>query len=686
MSSTDDVEIVKTICPMCLKSCGIDAHVKNGKLVKVTPMKEHPFNVLCVKSRALADWVYSRHRVTQPLRNTGSGWKEISWDEAFDHIADRLEYVRAHYGAKSFVAHLGNPFIGNQVPMVAKRFCSLYGTPNYTSGASLCFAAKGIGHGLSLGKRMVPLFPSYSGTRCVVVWGFNPDESDAQQARDARSARKNGAKLIVIDPRAIPLSRDADIYAQIKPGTDTALALGLLNVVIGEKLYDSDFVENWTVGFDELREHVKSYTPEVVERLTWIPADMIRDIARMYAGSKPATITQGVSLDHSTSGVDTSRAISILISITGNLDKYGGNTYSQPLRQASLRVKGNVSVDEAIGAEYPIYGKMTTETTSVPVPDAMVTGNPYTVKALIVQGSNPLLTWPNAKKVIEGLKKLDLLVVSDLFITETARHADIFLPAASFMEEDILKDYTMNGLGQVVLGNKAIDPPAGCLEDWKVWAELGKRMGYGESFPWTTASELFETLLEPSGVTLGQLKENPGGVVFHQIGQQNYLNSGFTTPSGKVEIFSQRMIDSGYDPLPKFEDNVSGTELANDYPFVLISGPRINAYTHSRFRNIDRLRKLSPEPLLEMNRYSAEKEGISDGDTVLVESQMGSIELEATLTEDIHPSVISMQHGWESANCNLLTDDHNRDPVSAYPAFKSVMCRVKKASKASARV
>lgn len=162
----------------------------------------------------------------------------------------------------------------------------------------------------------------------------------------------------------------------------------------------------------------------------------------------------------------------------------------------------------------------------------------------------------------------------------------------------------MNGLGQVVLGNKAIELPAGCLEDWKVWTELGKRMGYGEYFPWATAKELFETLLEPSGVTLDQLKENPGGVIFYQTGQQNYLKSGSTTRSGKVKIFSQRMIDAGYDPLPKFEGTGSGAELVNDYPFLLISGPRINVYTHSRFRNIDRLRKLAPEPLLEINPYS----------------------------------------------------------------------------------
>ncbi|GAG63346.1 unnamed protein product, partial [marine sediment metagenome] len=199
----------------------------------------------------------------------------------------------------------------------------------------------------------------------------------------------------MVDPRATPLAKRADIHIQIRPGTDCALALGLLNVIIAEELYDADFVNNWTFGFDELKEQVRKYSPEVVERIAWVPAKAIRQFARMYATNKPAAITQGVSLDHCINGVQNSRAISILIAITGNLDILGGNIYNSPLRQASLRVKGRVSVDEAIGARYPIFSKFTGETTSMPVTDAIISGKPYPVKALIVQGCNPALTWPD---------------------------------------------------------------------------------------------------------------------------------------------------------------------------------------------------------------------------------------------------------------------------------------------------
>jgi anaerobic selenocysteine-containing dehydrogenase len=676
-------KIVKSICPMCLKCCGLNAHVENGKLVKVTGMKEHPFNRLCVKAGAAIDWLYSKERITQPLKKAHQGWEEISWDEAFEVIAAKLEYTKENYGAKALVVNLGNPFIGNHVPMVAKRFCSLYGTPNYTSGASVCFAAKGIGHGLSLSSRMLPLSPSFTDTRCVIVWGINPDQCDVNQARDISLARRRGAKLVVIDPRKIPLAKDADIYAQIRPGTDVALALGLLNVIVGEELYDREFVEKWTVGFDRLKEHVTRYSPEVVERITWVPAETTRQIARIYSTSVPATITQGVSLDHCTSGVETSRAISILIAITGNLDTRGGNTYNLPLQQASLRIKGNVSLDEAIGIRYPIFGKFTGETTSVPVPDAVVTERPYPVKALIVQGSNPVLTWPNTQKVIDAFKKLDLLVVSDLFMTETAKLADVFLPAATFFEEEMLKDYTMNGLPLVALGNKVVELQGNCLEDWKIWAELGKRMGYASYFPWQSADELFDILLGPTGITLDQLKRKPGGIVFQELGQRNYLKQGLATPSGKVEIFPQVMADYGYNPLPAFTDPAEGMisrpAREDEYPFLLISGTRVNAYTHSRFRDIRKLRRLAPEPIAEINSDRAEDVGIGNGDMVLIESPEGRIRLKAKLTQDIHPYVVSIQHGWKEANANMLTSDEVRDPVSAYPLFKAAACRVAKA-------
>jgi len=668
--------LAKSVCRMCLSACGIDAQVEDGKLVKVSAMKEHPIHRLCVKAPAIPDWLYSPRRAVHPLKKVDGEWQPTSWDDALGIIAQKLGDVKAEYGAKSLVVHLGEPLVGSAVPRLAVRFCSLFGTPNYTSGASLCFAAKGIGHGLSIARRMFPLAPSYKKTKCVVVWGRNPEQSKIGEQFDVLAAQKRGAKLIVVDPRVTSLAKKADLHIQIRPGTDCVLALSLMNVIIAEGWYDKDFVENWTFGFDKLKKHIRGYSPEAVVGITGVPADKIRQFAEMYATTKPAAITQGVSLDHCVNGVQNSRAISILIAITGNMDITGGNTYDFPLPQTSLRVKGRVKVDEVIGADYPIFNKFVSETSAMPVTDAILTDKPYAVKALIVQGCNPVLTWPDSHKVAKAFEKLDLLVVSDLFMTETAEMADIFLPAAAFLEGKLIMDYATKGVPLLIMGQKAIEPPGECKEDWQLWSELGKKMGYADYFPWRDTDELFAYLLKPSGITLEQLERNPGGIFYGDYNhRRKYEAAGFDTPSGKLEIFSPTLAAYGYDPLPTF----SPMKPSDDYPLTLISGTRTIAYTHSQYRDIARLKKLAPEPLVEINPEPAVKLGIADGEMVIVESAKGSITLKARVTPDVPPMVLSLQHGWKEANANLLTDNQPCDPISGYPAFKTTPCRVKKA-------
>lgn len=676
MPAKSNTSLAKSICRMCLNCCGIDVQVDNGKLVKVSAMKEHPIHRLCVKAPAIPDWLYSPHRVTHPLKKVDGVWQETSWDDALGIIADRLGELKANHGAKALVVHLGEPLVGTEVPRLAIRFCSLYGTPNYTSGSSLCFAAKGIGHGLSISRRMFPLASSYKKTKCVVVWGRNPEQSKIGEQADVLSAQKRGAKLIVVDPRATSLAKKADLHIQVRPGTDCALALALMQVIIAEELYDKAFVDKWTFGFDKLKKRARGYSPEAVASVTGVSAAKIRQFARMYATTKPATITQGVSLDHCINGVQNSRAISILIAITGNLDIPGGDTYDSPLPQTSLRVKGRVAVDEAIGAQYPIFNKFVSETSAMPVADAIITGEPYPVKALIVQGCNPILTWPDSHKVKQAFEQLDLLVVSDLFMTETAKMADIFLPAAAFLEKKVIMDYATKGIPLIIMGQKAVVPPPDCKEDWQLWSELGKKMGYADYFPWQDTDELFAYLLKSSGITLEQLEQNPGGIFYGDYDhRRKYEEEGFNTPSGKVEIFSPTLAAYGYDPLPTFTPLEKPSE---QYPFTLISGTRTIAYTHSRYRDIARLKKLAPQSLVEINPEPAEKLGIADGEMVTVESPKGSIALKAKITPDILPQVLSLQHGWEEANANLLTDNEPHDPVSGYPAFKTTPCRVRK--------
>ena len=665
-------KIVKTICHLCQNFCGIDVHVKNGRLGKIFGMKEHPTNKICMKAQSLKDIIYSPERILHPMRQQNGVWKKISWDDAYDMIAENLLKVKAKYGARSLLTHVGYPPVGYHTLEIAKKFSHVFGSPNYSSGASICFAARLIGHSLTAS---LTLLPSFTETRCVVVWGYNPWKSRIRDAAAILSAKRNGAKLVVIDPRKTPAVENADLYLQIKPGTDCALALGCLNVIITEELFDKTFVNNWTLGFEALCEHVKSYTPEAVEKITWVPAEDIRKFARVYAGNKPAAIAQGVSIDHCSNGINSSRAIATLIAVTGNIDIKGGSICNMPLFLTNLSKPHSVSLDEGVGADYPIFSKFLGETSMVPAVGALSTDQPYPIKALIADACNPMSNWPNVNRLEAGLEKLDLLVVADLFMTETAKLADIFLPAIHSLEEELIHDHTFEGLPLIVFGEKAIEPPENCRENWRIWAELGCRMFGEDEFPWQNTNELLTELLKPTQFTLEQLRQHPGGIFYHDFDlERKYEKNGFLTPSGKVEIYSQTLADLGYPALPTFVQH----DADKSYPLNLIGGSRVSPFVHSCLRNIERLRRRVPHPVVEIHPDTAKELSVADNDEIILESPKGSISIKAHVTPDIHPAVLSMPHGWADASCNRLSDDMERDPISGYPAYRTVPCRVRK--------
>ncbi|MBL7202805.1 MAG: molybdopterin-dependent oxidoreductase [Desulfobacteraceae bacterium] len=673
--------VVKTVCNMCSTRCGINVQVEAGRIVTVAGMEEHPVHDLCLRSQAVPELVHSPERITTPLRKINGRFEEISWEDAFDLIASKLTQIKNQHGPRALLVHVGIPFVATHTQKIIRRLSDLYGTPNYTTGSSFCSLARTMSYNLTCGGH---LCPDYSDdTRCMIIWGMNPEESFPSQANTILGLREKGAKLIVIDPRRTSLAKKADYHAQIRPGTDTALALGMLNVLIAEELYDKAFVDEWTVGFDKLVEHVERYTPETVEEITWVPANTVVNIARTYGAHRLASITLGISLDHSTNGIQASRAISSLVAIAGNIDIAGGNVFAPGFRQTNLRVEEKIALDKSIGADYPLFTKFTLEQTVTPAIDGMLHDEPYPIKALLAIAANPALTWPNTNKVKRVLEELEFVVVADLFMTDTAKMADIVLPGTTFLERQDLLDYRNRGFPIIVRTDKAIEPVGNSREDWKMWAELGRKMGYDGYFPWEDTDELFAYLLEEAGISLDEMKQNPGGFQYAEQRYNKYLENGFNTPSGKVEISSELMKEHGYDSLPTFiepaESPVSQPDLAEKYPLILIAGPRTRFYYHSQYRNLSLLRKEMPEPLIEIHPETAGRAGISDGDTVKVESLRGATRIKTKFTEDIHPRVICAQHGWSEANINVLTDDENRDPTSAYPGFRSVLCRVSKA-------
>ena len=681
--ASEEENIVKTDCAMCYQSCGINVYVKDGKIIRVGGMQEHPLNEgdICSRAMAIPSFVYSPERLRYPMERQGDSWKRISWSEALDKIAARLNETKEKYGAKAVSVCCGSVGVENiEMSTFAHDFLGAFGSPNYISVETICFRSRILARQMTFG--MYPI-EEPENSSCIVLWGHNPESSQMPLARRLHKLTEEGTTLIVIDPKRIPLAKKG-LHLQIRPGTDCALALAALNVIINEDLYDKEFVEKYTFGFDKLKEHVKDYTPEKVEKITWIPAADIKTFARIYATTKPACIVQGINtLDQSVNGIQNSRILGILQAVTGNIGIPGGW-----VRTPRLRFGINIQlVGEPMGADvyplfYSIWGRKSAFGQAMVFPDMVISGKPYPLKSMIVTGGNPVLTFPESNKITEALEKLDFLVVMDLFMTETAELADIVLPACSFLEKSgIAYDYGVcHGMPYVMLRKKTIEPFYESWPEWKFWTELGRKMGYEKQFPWKTDEETVKYQLEGTGITLEQLAMNPSGIYF---ADKRYGVGDFRgTPSRKIEIYSETLKQAGFDPIPThkepFYSPVSTPEYAKEYPLILTTGARIPEYTHSQMRKVPQLRAKVPDPLAEIHPSTAAKYGVSDGETVFVETKKGSIQIKIKYSEDLLHDTISIPHGWAQANVNVLTDIDARDPISGYPQLKALMCRIRK--------
>ena len=678
-----DEKVIKTDCALCYQSCGMNIHVRGGKIVKVEGMPEHPLSrgYLCPKGKAMAEIVYAPDRLKYPLKKENGEWKRISWDEALDTIATKLKETKEKYGARALSIFCGSVGVEQiELAAFAHRFRGAYGSPNFISVESVCFRARIMTRQMTFGRYFVA---EPENAKCIILWGHNPTISNPNVSHRIDEALEKGAKLIVIDPRRTSYAK-MGIHIGVKPGTDLALALAMLNVIISEGLYDKEFVETWTIGFDTLKEHVKQYPPEKVEEITWVPAVDIKRIARIYATTKPACIVQGIcSLDQQTNGVQNNRALSILQAVTGNIDAPGGWTSVPFIRLADLRLPVE---EKPIGADkhplfYEFWGRKAPYGQALEFPRAVLEGKPHPIKALIVVAGNPAISMPDSRKWKEAMENLNFLVVMDLFMTETAELADIVLPACTCFEKTgVAYDYGVNwGVPYVMLRKKAIEPLWESWPEWKFWSELGRRMGYGEYFPWKTGEEFAEHFLKPSGVTFQQLMENPEGVFFASKSYKRYEKSGFRTPSGKIELYSKTLEEAGYDPLPTYGEVNQNPGVAEEYPLICVTGPRILEFTHTQMRNIPELRRGCPEPIAEIHPSTAREYGILDDEKVIFRTKNGSVRFKVKTTKDILPQVVSIPHGWAQANVNVLTDIEARDPISGYPELKALLCRIKKA-------
>ena len=703
ITSSNTEQIIKTACQLGPSECGMNVYVKDGVITRVDGMAEHPYNEgrLCVRGRQAKEYVYHKDRLKYPMKKENGKWERITWDEALDMMASRLKEIKEKYGPTAFGACVGDPVQTRGVTgaYIIWRFLDVYGSPNMLL-SDPCYRIRAQAQNLTFGFLRFPFYADVENSKCIIIWAHNPHRSEPQIVPRIDKARKNGAKLIVIDPRRIPYAKVADVHIQPRPGTDCALMLAMIDTIISEGLYDREFVEQWTLGFDKLAERVKQYPAEEVERITGVPAEKIREIARMFATNKPACIQQSWgTLDQVESGFQNSWAICILHAITGNVDKRGGIIHVGLPMTNFPRLFDMVGDAKAPKAdEYPLFsGPLGLCVASATAPivwiDALLTEKPYPLKALYVAGSNPMVTFPNTKKVKKALENLEFLVVMDIFMTPTAELADLVLPAATFLERTDINHIpyaAIAGVPWAILGKQVIPEQWESWPDWKVIFELAKRMGYGEYFPWQNVEELIDYYLEPTGLTAKQLKEeSPCGVYSGLVEDEEYWRQHpeqprFPTPSGKVELYCETLSTAGFDPLVTYiepaESPVSDPELAREYPLILTTGARVNEYWHSCFHGIDKLRGRMPEPLAEIHPESAAKYGVSDGDMAVLETKRGGIEIRVKATEDIMPGVVSIPHGWAKGNANELTDEALHCRESGYPNLHALLCRIRSGS------
>jgi len=698
---TSTEQVIKSSCSLCYSGCGVLVHLVDGKVIKIGGNPDSPVNKgkLCSKALTSLELLYHPNRLKHPLRRAGERgagkWQQISWDEALNTIANEFIKARDKYGAESIALLVGS--MKGVKDSYLHRLGSAFGTPNHAYSGHVCWVP-----GLLSWRVTCGAFPhpdmDYP-PACILNWGLDSSGSFFWLHEWILRVRDEGARLIVIDPRKTELAAKADLWLRLRPGTDLALALAMINVIISEGLFDREFVDKWTVGFDELKVHVQDYPPEKVAEITWVPAETIRQAARIYATNKPATVgLWGNALDTNVNSFEAGRTLAILAAITGNFDVPGGES---PRRPSGLfgRLRPELRmIDKLPPGQYekradanlkliPLQLQITLES----VIRAILDEEPYPIRVLYLQATNMLLTSPNAKEVYRALNKVDFLAVAELFMTPTTELADIVLPAGSYLEVD---DVIEASSSQTVSVQQKVTQIGECWSDTKILIELAKKLGLGDYFP-DNEKQSLDAVLKPVGITFDEFREI--GTISPAKRYRKYKTDGFPTPSGKVELYSSQLKEWGFDPLPIYrelpETPYSDPELAKEYPLIYTSRKWEN-YRHSQGRQIPALRGIHPEPITEIHPETASKLGIKDGDWVYIETKRGRIRQKAVVTADIDPRVVvvdygwwypekgaSELYGWAESNINILTDNkppYNREMGSCN--LRGTLCKVYKVS------
>ena len=717
----DDVTTKSVICASCDIACQLVAEVRSGRVVKIRA-SDNPVmrDNICMKGIYAPKSFAHPDRVLYPLRRVGergSGrFERVSWDDAMDDIAARLSAVVERYGPEGMAVSTSqwNTSTENGA---GRRFMNLLGAPNWISGVALC-----AGNTAAINRMVYGWFPQpdYTSTNCIVLFGHNPKRHSWTPIYNMiRRAQQRGAKLIVLDPRRSESAERADLWLPLRAGTDAAMCLGWLNVIIGEGLYDAEFVKRWTVGFDDLRARVAEYPVERVAVITGVDAELICRAARMYATTSPAVIPWTPTTDQQRNSTSAIRLHCALRALTGNIDVPGGEVlqglHPDVMPETDLELHDVISPAQKakqLGSDsHPAFtyrgmAQLTEPTRGVwgrpyvnllmgsymanpsAVFRAMAHGTPYPIKALLSLGNNTLLGFANMKLIYQGMMNQDLIVVHEHMMTPTAQLADYVLPGDSWLERPHLHD-AWGWMAMIRISEQAMQPPGECRGVYAFWRGLALRMGLAEHFPWRTVEEVYDHRLRKTGLTFAQFENAFEGDI-PTLRYRKYEQTGFATPSGKVELRSSVLEGLGFDPLPYYREDPAPDPR---YPLSLFMGVREDEFFQTGHRHIPELRKRCPEPTIFLHADDARAHALDDGVWIEVETEAGSVRGKVAIRDDMPRGLIRVPHGWwkpetaqgkenlsgawHFADAQITRDDEDfLDREQGIPHLKGIPCRI----------
>lgn len=740
-------EIKKTNCHFCGYLCAFEAHVENGRVVELDcDATRYPYDEAilrgCRRWKTNLSFLDDPKRINYPLKRQGNRgdnqWQQVSWEEALDDIAARLKTLIESYGAQTLASAIGGPH-ATYWPL--HRFLNLLGSPNNMGIGQICWNPRVLMDTVTFGWTLESDI-DLENTEAFILWATNPAQSDNSAFwRTILRYAKSDNFLIVVDPVFTQAAAKADLWLPIRPGTDCALALGLIQVIIEENLIDSEFVNQWCSGFDELSAAAKDYTSQKVAALCGLEEQDVRQAARKFAQAKASAVVSGRGIDQiGKETAPTHRAIACLRALTGNIDKPGAcylTEKSDFVPEMELEMSDSLSDEQKAFClntaytplqSYQGYSQLRALTEklgrtlpmrymSAAHPDlvwqAVLEGKPYPVRALIVEATNPLLTFADTKRVFEALSSLDLLVVLDYYLTPTASLADYVLPVAGGIERPVLQ--AQGGVANVCYGGpKAVEPYYERRSDYEIFRELGIRFGQAHYWQDETLEDAFETTLAPTGLTwesfcqTGLYSKHPG---FYKHLRQNEKGEpqGFATTTGKVELASEFLPLLGGDRVPRYGDLPSaekgeGNQEAkanNLFPeeegwetLTLMSGARKQPYNGSMFLNVAEFRKSYPCPLAELSKATATRLDLKAGDQVVLATEKGQVCFTVAIKKMIDDAV-SADYGWWfperepgtpsfggiwESNINNLTEASlgGAEPLIGSWNYNALSCKIKR--------